>query len=716
VSLFLLAVLVASAQELKHRSAAAGPSTDLSAEKPADKSPDVVSDHLLNPPLRADSRIRFSPDGSLLLIQDQAGIFVLSHKPLRILLYADIGKAYPAAFSADSQEVSILNRNLVLTTWRLSESTKPQQRELPIANGCLDAQLSPDAVWIFCFTPEFVLDLYRTSDLQRVYSQRLGPGALGHAFVPMARIPDSPFSIPFGFMTASFSALADRGTFRSAIYFAPDARFLLVNEEVASFRLELPSLQKSNVPGGVRKFSRGILGFPSGGRVLVSDPKKDPARQILSLSSGETVGTVSFTADNAFLASNPRFALLVNFCSAGVTAAFDLEKNSSVNIAPNLGGDIFGDEVALLNSEGQLSLYQLGADRPSASGRLPLGPLPALHSALADPSLSTLLLSLQGSGAGYDLATGKRLAPFKSVRGVLFGALDSAFLIAPSPKKYFPSVLHWTKGESPISDIPLWLADKVVDLVSSQTAFVSYSFYDGSGSNVPVVGRGGEVFFRLRGLDPSTGRELWHHPFERDAPVPFSDPQGDRIVLGWKAQTGSAESAARRFPAAREAFKKHKLKDQDSFFEVLDAASGTSLGGVLVQFGGGPISFDSAFSVGNFLILSKDVSRVTVFRLNEGTLVGRFRGGNPTISEAAKLLALHDGSGRLNLYSLETGARIAERRMPDYINYLRFSEKGDRLLVLTAHQFAYVLDVKKTIESFPPVANEPVSEPAPEKP
>jgi hypothetical protein len=168
VSLFLLAAWAAAAQELKHRSAVERPSTDLSAEKPADKSPDVISDHLLNTPLRADSRIRFSPDGSHLLIQDQAGIFVLSHKPLRILLYADIGKAYPATFSADSQEVRILNRNLVLTTWRLSEPTKPQQRELPIAHGCLDAQLSPDAAWIFCLNPEFVLDLYRTSDLQRV--------------------------------------------------------------------------------------------------------------------------------------------------------------------------------------------------------------------------------------------------------------------------------------------------------------------------------------------------------------------------------------------------------------------------------------------------------------------------------------------------------------------------------------------------------------------
>jgi len=68
------------------------------------------------------------------------------------------------------------------------------------------------------------------------------------------------------------------------------------------------------------------------------------------------------------------------------------------------------------------------------------------------------------------------------------------------------------------------------------------------------------------------------------------------------------------------------------------------------------------------------------------------------------------------LYSLETGAKVAERRMPDYVNYLCFSEKGDRLLVLTSHQMVYILDVKKIIESFPPAASEPVSEPPSENP
>ena len=234
----------------------------------------------------------------------------------------------------------------------------------------------------------------------------------------------------------------------------------------------------------------------------------------------------------------------------------------------------------------------------------------------------------------------------------------------------------------------------------------------------PLIGPKGEVPFLLRGLDPATGRELWHHQYDRDSPVPFSDPQGSRIVLGWKAHASAAETVAKRFPYARETYKKAKLKDQDSFFEVLDAASGASVGGVLVQFGGGPVSFDSAFSSGNFLFLTKDAYRLSVFRLNEGTLLGRFRGNDPAVSDQAKLLALDDGAGKLTLYNLETAAKLAERKFPDYINYLCFSEKGDRLLVLTAHQMVYILDVKKTIEVFlaaPAPATEPV-DPSPATP
>jgi hypothetical protein len=714
--LFFAPVLLS--QELKQRSAPARPAVDLHGDQPSDNSAGVIALRRLNPPLRAAARLRFSSDGSHLLIQDQAGIFVLSHQPLHILLYADIGKAYPAAFSSDSQSVSILGRDLVLTTWHLSDPHTPERRELRVQHGCLDAQLSPDAAWIACFTPEFVLDLYRTGDLQRVYSQRLGSAIPGAALVPIARNRDSPFSIPFGFMSADITELADRGTFRSAIYFAPDAKFLLVNEATSSFQLDLPSLRKSPVPGAIHKIAHGILGLFADDRALVSlpNPKKDPVRQIVSLSTGNVVAPVVFTAETAVLASNPRFALLMNFDVSGVTV-FDLEKNTELATPPNLGADVYGDELVLCNAEGELRLYHLCEQRSTVVVRLPLGPFPSLGSALADPSLTTLALSLQGSGAAFDLATGNRLSALRTFHGLSFAAADSAFLGVLSRGKAFPAVLHWAKSQPNTSDMPAWTTEKALDLIPSRSAFISYAFHDDIGFHAPMVSPRGEVPFELRGLDPATGRELWHHEYGLNAPVPFSDPQGTRIVLGWRAHTSTAETQAKRFPAAREAFKKSKLKDQDSFFEVLDASSGASLGGVLVQFGSGPVSFDSAFCVGNFLFLIKDAYRLSVFRLSDGALLGRFRGNYPAANDAAKLFALDDGTGKLTLYNLQTAARLAERHFPDHIDYLCFSEKGDRLLVLTAHQVAYLLDVKKTIEAFP-AAPAPATESAepPENP
>src|SRR6185295_15653856 len=91
----------ASPQELEQRSGAVppGPAADPAARRPLELPVDLISATRLNPPLRSDSLLRFSSDGSRLFIQDQAGIFVLSRQPLQILLYSDIGNAYPAAFS-----------------------------------------------------------------------------------------------------------------------------------------------------------------------------------------------------------------------------------------------------------------------------------------------------------------------------------------------------------------------------------------------------------------------------------------------------------------------------------------------------------------------------------------------------------------------------------------------------------------------------------------
>src|SRR5262249_28948862 len=111
--------------------------------------------------------------------------------------------------------------------------------------------------------------------------------------------------------------------------------------------------------------------------------------------------------------------------------------------------------------------------------------------------------------------------------------------------------------------------------------------------------------------------------------------------------------------------------------------------------GGGPINFDSAFSVGDALILSKDGSHVTILSLRDGKLIARFKGGHSAVSESAKLFALDEGWGLIVVHDLTSGAKIAEETFPDRIAYSHFSPDGSRLFVLTEHQEAYVVDVSK---------------------
>src|SRR5579859_2198003 len=71
---------------------------------PLEKLHGVVSSGRLTPPLRsAHATLTYSRDGRYLVLQDGAGIYLLTHNPLRVLGYLEAPNSYAARFSADSQ-------------------------------------------------------------------------------------------------------------------------------------------------------------------------------------------------------------------------------------------------------------------------------------------------------------------------------------------------------------------------------------------------------------------------------------------------------------------------------------------------------------------------------------------------------------------------------------------------------------------------------------
>ncbi len=668
----------------------------------------VISHQLLNPPLRGSATIRFSPDGRFLLLQDDAGLFILTREPLGVLRYIDAPDAYPARFSNDSETVSLLSNEFVLATWRLPDGKNIARRELRPPYGCLNAELAPGAQWIACLSPAMILDFYKSADLSLAFSQHVGILPNSGSPVPVRLNFQSAFSEPFGFtLSDSLNRLANRKVFRFPAVFSPDGSFVLLRTEQAPIRLSLPGFQKSNLPDLLHKQASGILSVFSADRVLLADKKPSSPLSLVSLTTGESIAALPPSLTSQGISSNPRYALVSKY-DAVSTALFDLQEYKLLDLPPNLDVDIFADTLALFTSDGVLQFYHLGESQPFLRKRLPLNDLPRLRSALVDPSLSTLAVSHKDAGAIFDLTTGNRLASLPKFDGASFASPSSAFLIDSRDGSEPHSVSSWTtaKTADAAAFLRQWTSTSGSRLFPGSASFLEYSFLDAHPNRRFNIG----VNLKLRGLDPSSGRELWKHSYGMDAPVPFDDPQGDRLVIGWPANSGSAYGIAKHFPSAKKAYKTQKAQDVDSFFEILDAAKGTTIGGVLVRFGSGPANFDSAFSCGNALFVTKDLYRVALFDLQTGLLVTRVRGQHPAASAEAKVFVV-DEAGKLTFFDLASGAKLGDFKFPDNIAYTHFSEHGDRLLVLTSHQESYILDVKKTLLSFSPPATS-----APEQP
>jgi hypothetical protein len=689
------------------------------SDHPPQKLHSVHSQTVLTPPLRSpEVALRFSPNGKYLLLQYASGVTVLSTTPLAIVFHIPTGYIYPAQFSADSESITIVSRALSFATWKLPEGQKIASGDLLSRDECLDGQLSLDGRFFACITPEFKFTLDEISTQKSIFEDslnpfaRLPPGSLRSTVGPIrlsffSLDMDSAFARPFGLVRASNPRSNPSHLLSSSnIYFTSDARALLVNFSHSAFGLDLTSRKKFDVSDHFQKMKPGEIALQSADRAVVVENEKDKESKssIISLKNGKVLATPQFTADHMRIASNPRYVILYNLESGSPSAgAFDLSASRPLEAPPNASMDVFEDLMAIYNNSGFVAVYRIGDRQLLSSLRLPLRALPVLSAASVSPGLDLLAISVGGEGAMFQVSNGQRSGTFPKFTAANFLDPGDATLLLAYAYHDPPRILHVDVSNGKTS--PAWEIPKDVALHSNGPVLLEYSLKKGGAMprwdfEIPEV----QFPYRLRALDPVSGKELWRRDFEDNAPTPFADPQGDRLVLGWKAKSSEAKQAAARIPAVNLIYKNAKLTDQDSYFDVLDAQTGKSIGGVLVQVGSRAISFDSAFSVGDTLVLVKDSVRVSLFSLAEGQLKMKFVGIAPSVSAESKLLALNLGSGRLGIYDSNSGTRLDQQVFPDDIAYTHFSADGKRLFVLTEHQAAVILDVSKVREAGVPSA------------
>jgi len=651
--------------------------------------------------------VRLSPNGESLLLQGDEVAYVIGTHPIAMQLNLAASQVLPMRFSPDSQDLVAATRNMLVVRYKISERRATEQKTLGTGARCYAAALSNDGDLYACLDDKSELRVFRTRTGEQIFDKTIGLQPDFSFPTPAPYHLGLARSEPFGYFLTSNFMPPDNAAAPPMLIFSFDGRYIVARSKFFQQPSELVDLETKKTVGMPKSMrsaaDMGMVTFVAPDRVVTASLANTNGMELLSFPAGDKMGTLDF---KGFLSatSNPQYVIDVPFDMSGAKLV-DLQTDKVVAQLPAGGNDVGGKLIASISSDGILTITQMGQTQPPVAIRIPAAPLGLLRTAAVSPGLESIAVGIDGDAGVYSVQTGKRIAPFLALTGGWCPNEQTCYVRTPgippagSALQSVDLKTGATANLATLQEIPY-----SNETISSGNILLSHRVKPPVPGAMPPMG--GKSFpYEIHALDPATGKELWQRAFEIDpysqtqsiksTPVVYTDPQGDRIILGWGAKTGGGKEAADHDPTAKNAMKQVKVTDHDSVFEVLDARSGKTIGAAFVQTGGGADTFDSVFAEGDWLVMEKDGQRVSAMSLSTGAQVVQDTGAAPAVSAETGLLSFAGKEGRLELVDLKAPGQKHDYTFPSEVAYSHFSADGKRLLVLTEDQTVYVLDVTK---------------------
>jgi WD40 repeat protein len=645
----------------------------------------VLSKTRLDPPLRGDiNHLRFSPDGKYILSQDDGGIDVLTREPLKHLFHVDAPEARPAQFTPDSASLVFYNRDLRVEEWEVAGRKLKSAKELYAREGCIQTALAPDGKTLACLDGKYALVLYDV--------------ATGEPFFQKKEFYVPDFNDRFRLLFYFIFELEDVAEFDwVSMAFSPDARYFAAGQKsltvgITGFtnRLSTAAIDlTTRTPVQIKENAKRLLGerfaFIAPDRIVglnLEDVKKSG---IVTFPAGEVVEQFPLAGRIAPVTRGD-YLLISGVISTGnqklAVALFDLKSKKFVRGNKTPAIDVYERWVVSERVNGELGLYNMESAAQPATVVLPRNNLGRVRAAALSPDLKWLAVSERNRGAVWDLSKGQRVFHVRGFRAAHFGADGALYTDFPKFEE----------------------AERAVARLDLRTYEVFEHRKVGDAADMQ---RGGYVIRRkplkkdgnisenmtLSVSDAVTDAPLWSRDFQKEAPRVYVEEYEGTMVLSWAVRSDHAKAEIKVDPKLKERLAAMGEKEGDYFIQTVDARTGKPAGTLLVETGKGSFRITDMFAAGDYLVVSDTSNRVLLYSLSTGEQKGKYFGRAPSISKAAGLLSVETERGQLTLFDLSTGERRDRFDFSAPVSLAHFSDDGKRLLVLTADQTVYVLDL-----------------------
>lgn len=658
---------------------------------------DVVSERKLDPALRTDlSHLRFSPDGKWILGQDDASVFVFSREPLEFRFRIDAPDAHLAQFSPDSSAVVFYDTNFRVERWNLSLQKREWVHEVVLMKFCMNTALSNDGLYFACVTPQFELLAMDVASGQAVFEKKgfYAPTIYDQWMLFLFGLNDNfEGEIPF-----------------FHVEFSPDGHYLICARNSSYMAVDMTRKSAISLPRSIHDRIGNSFAFLGNDRIVGLNSMDTNQAAVVEFPSGKILNEVRTGRAHLEAPSHGTDYVILRPAGQYPVGVLDVKQSKPVMANRVQGFDVYDDKFISERKDGELGLYNVADNKLIASVAVPTGPLGRPSAADVSPDFTTLALSERTRGGVWDLKTGQRKALMRGFRAAYVAQDGMTYLDFPKYDKTSRMLVKMNPADSRYEELIAFDKQGPVDendggkSEEQSKAKMTISDIASVQTGPYLVGWRGGIKNDQRELvirDVNSAKELWTRNFVKGWPERFFvNYRSQRLTLQYSVEDGTARKMISASPALKAQLQYMKSKDTYlALLEVLNLASGTPVGSVIVDFGRFSFKMPAIWAAGDNVVIGDRNNRTLAYSLTSGREVGHAFGTVARLADDGTLLAIENNVGQVALYSLPTMEKRDELSFGSGVAFAVFSNDDKRLFVLTKDHTAYQLKLGSNQDS-----------------
>jgi len=633
----------------------------------------------LAPQLRGDLHsILFSPDGAYVLAQDESSVFLLSRDPLQNLFRIDAPDAHAAQFSPDSHSVVFYDKEFRVEKWDIAGKQRVSIHQVTLPMQCVQTRLSPTGDVLACMTGEFELQLIDVPKNTVLFSRK-------------------KFYQPGGFELYFIELMAMLGELPKLFHldFSPDGRYFLVGHDRAVLGYDLQTHEELKLAKKVKDLIGRDFTFLSSDRIAGTEFANSQQRlSLLQFPSGDPIDAFPMNTGGGLSRATRGDYVLVHGGTVPV-GVVDLKEKKAIMGYKSPGFDIYDQWFAGEAVGGEVGLLNMSDKKLVASVRLPDSPLGRPRAVAFSQSGKWLAASGPTRGAIWNVETGERMFYTLGFAGAYF---DQDRFIGEFPKheKNPPRMFQFDPTDKSAKLLYALPETPANSLAQAFNPARTWQLGELLMTLAPQEGKQNAGKFTMQAFDVRTNKKLWERNVRKSRFEFFHSRPGRTVtmlVIDYDAIKAEAKEDA-ALNARLQAIEGSEGKKDSYVLRVFDAQNGNDLGAVLVDTGKLSFRVLWATTVRDTVLVGDSIDRTLVYSLKSGAQKGKILGDPRAISNDGGKMLIETGKGVADLYDIATLKVLAHFTFPSRIVHAEFTAENNKLMVLTADQSVYQVNVE----------------------